>query len=292
MKLVCAFDRKTFNFLEYDDGGAGKLRLLYETEADALAGSATYYGTVVDYNDTITPVIGITKPKNFTLSDRALGFNQDTDIVISRGRSGINSRPYSGIFNFSYFNPIFFTKITLEETPSIGFGIGKYVVGKSSNAYGVIESDTTENYSSGNILFLSVLSGEFISGETISDEDGNSLKIAKDNTISHFIVTNRGNGYTTDAKLIIDGDEINSTKVTPELIGGSIYKIDINDRTALRKEYAAPPVVTASPQPDSPQNFAKIIPVLFKNTVLTYNPQNVKSVYSNYNNYIFYKVSK
>ena len=274
-------------FIEYDDGGAGKLRLLYESEADALAGSSSYYGTIVDYNSTITPVIGITKPKNFTLSDRALGFNADTDIVISRGRSGINSRPYSGIFNFSYFNPIFFTKITLEESPSIGFGIGKYVVGKSSNAYGVIESDTTENYSSGNILFVSVLSGEFISGETISDEDGNSLKIAKDNTISHFIVTNRGNGYTTDAKLIIDGDEINSTKVTPELIGGSIYKIDINDRNALRKEYAAPPVVTASPQPDSPQNFSNIIPVLYKNTVLTYNPQNVKSVYSNYNNYIF-----
>ena len=104
-------------FIEYDDGGAGKLRLLYESEADALAGSSSYYGTIVDYNSTITPVIGITKPKNFTLSDRALWFNADTDIVISRGRSGINSRPYSGIFNFSYFNPIFFTKITLEESP-------------------------------------------------------------------------------------------------------------------------------------------------------------------------------
>ncbi len=274
-------------FLEYDDGGAGKLKLVYETEADALEGGSTYYGTVVDYNSTITPVIGITKPKNFSLSDRALGFNSDTDIIISKGRSGINSRPYSGIFNFSYFNPIFFTKLTLEETPSIGFDIGKYIVGKSSNAYGVIESDTTENYSSGNILFVTVLSGEFISGETISDEDGNTLKIAKDNTISHFIVTKRGNGYTTASKLIIDGDEINSIKVSPELIGGSIYKIDINDRNALRKEYAAPPVVTASPQPDSPSNYAVIVPVLFKNTVLTYTPQNVKSLYSNYNNYVF-----
>jgi len=274
-------------FLEYDDGGAGKLRLLYETEADALAGGATYYGRVVDYNNTITPVIGITKPKNFTLSDRALGFNSDTDIVISKGRSGINSRPYSGIFNFSYFNPIFFTKLTLEESPSIGFDIGKYIIGKTSNAYGVIESDTTENYSSGNTLFVTVLSGEFISGETISDENGNSLKIATDNTISHFVVTNRGNGYSTDAKLIIDGDEINSTKVTPVLIGGSIYKIDINDKNVLRKEYAAPPIVTASPQPDSPENYATIVPVLYKNTVLNYNPQNVKSIYSNYNNYIF-----
>jgi len=274
-------------FLEYDDGGAGKIRLLFETEADALAGSSGYYGTIVDYNTTITPVIGITKPKNFTLSDRALGFNQDTDIVVSRGRSGINNRPYSGIFNFSYFNPIFFTKITLEESSSIGFGVGKYVVGKTSNAYGVIESDTTENYSSGNILFVSVLSGEFISGETISDEDGNSLKIARDNTISHFIVTNRGNGYTTDSELIIDGDAINSSKVTPELIGGSIYKINIKDRNALKKEYAAPPVVTASPQPDSSSNYAVIVPVLFKNSVLTYTPQNVKSLHSNYNNYKF-----
>jgi hypothetical protein len=274
-------------FLEYDDGGAGKLRLLYESQADALVGDATYYGRVVDYNNTITPVIGITKPKNFTLSDRALGFNSDTDIVISKGRSGINSRPYSGIFNFSYFNPIFFTKLTLEQSPSIGFDIGKYIVGKTSNAYGVIESDTTENYSSGNTLFVSVLSGEFISGETISDESGNSLKIATDNTISHFIVTNRGNAYTTNTKLIIDGDEINSNNVTPVLIGGSIYKININDRNALRKEYAAPPIVTASPQPDSPNNYSVIIPVLYKNTVLVYNPQNVKSIYSNYNNYVF-----
>ena len=55
----------------------------------------------------------------------------------------------------------------------------------------------------------------------------------------------------------------------------------------MRKEYAAPPTVTASPQPDSPENYSTIIPVLYKNTVLIYNPQNVKSVYSNYNNYVF-----
>ena len=32
-------------------------------------------------------------------------------------------------------------------------------------------------------------------GETIQDEGGNTVRIAKENTISHFVVQNRGLGY-------------------------------------------------------------------------------------------------
>lgn len=282
-------------FVEYNEDDGGKFRYVYtpdqiqigEEGQSQIIDVAEYYGYVVDYNPSITPIIGIAKPKDFSLSDRAIGFNQDSDIVISKGRSGLNTMPYNGIFNFSYFNPVFFTKLTLESSPTTGFSAGKYINGKTSKAYGVVESDSNGNYSSGNILFVSVYSGTFLPGETIIDEDGNALKIANNNTISHFVVTNRGNDYTNASKLLIDGKEIDNTKVKISLLGASIYRIDIQDRSVLRDEYTSPPVVTVSPLPSSASNYATIIPVLFKDTVLTYTPQNVKSLSSSYNNYNF-----
>jgi hypothetical protein len=274
-------------FIEYDDGDGGKNRYLYETEADALAASATYYGIIKDYNEIITPIIGLAKPKNFYLERRGEGFNQDTDIVLSRGRSGLSDTPYNAVFNFSYFNPVFFTRITLEDSADTGFSTGKYIVGKTSKAYGVIESDDTGNYTTGNILFVTTLSGEFKPGETILDEDGNSAKIAIENTISHFIVTKRGENYNINSTLIINGDEIPNSKVAVNSLGGRVYRINIIDRTALRREYSAPPEVNVTPLADTDANKAYVIPVLFKNTVLTFTPQNVKSFSSEYNSYKF-----
>ena len=95
---------------------------------------------------------------------------------------------YNTTFGYSYFDPQFFTKITLESIPSgaNAFDEGKYVFGIDSNAYGVVEGSSAGVYSTGRILFVKTLSGKFKSGETIRDEDGNTVKIAKDNTISHL----------------------------------------------------------------------------------------------------------
>ena len=273
--------------LEYDDGGSGKLRLLYDTENDALFNVAEYYGWVVDYNPSITPVIGIAKPKDFSLEKRASGFNEDSDIVISKGRTGAGNSPYNGTFNFSYFNPVFFTRIITETKVDNGFTSGKYIVGKTSKAYGVIESDTTSNYSFGNTLFVTTLSGSFLPGETILDESGNSIKIAQENTISHFVVTYRGNGYASTSKIVVNGSTIDPSKVAVNSLGGAIYNIQILDRNSVSAQYSSPPVVSITPTVNDPLNVVKITPVLFKNTVLTYNPQNIKSFASEYNGYKF-----
>ncbi len=280
-------------FVEYDEGDPSKYRILYKTEADVLPPEGytpeLSYGRLVSYTNTITPTIGVVKPKDFSLSDRPDGFSQDTDKIISRGKSGVNAQPYSGIFNFGYFNPTFFTRITLETTPAEGFGSGKYIYGKTSNAVGVIENDLSSNYSSGSKLFVTTIAGQFHSGETIFDEQGFSIKIAKDNTISHFICTKRGTGYGSDdsTSLFINGNEINNSKVAPRTSGQGIYRIEVLDRSALRETFIAPPQVKAFPIQESAANNPSVIPVLYKNTVLTYTPQNVKSLQSTYNNYKF-----
>ena len=274
--------------LEYDEGSPSKKRFLYLTESQALSNSSeSIYGIVVDYNDTITPIIGIAKPKDFSLVKRASGFNEDTDIVISKGRTGNDTRPYDASFNFSYFNPVFFTRIKLDSLVDAGFTTGKYIIGRTSRAYGVIESDTTGNYTFGNTLFVSTLSGTFLSGETILDEDGNSVKIAKDNTISHFIVTNGGNSYPSTSKLVINGQEIDQSKVSVSQYGGTIYSAKIISRDGISSTYSSPPIVTVTPAPSLSTNAATVVPVLNKNSVLTYTPQNIKSFASTYNNYKF-----
>jgi hypothetical protein len=273
---------------EYDEQGPAKKRYVYTTQSDVLSNQfEDTYGLIVDYNETITPVIGLAKPKDFSLEKRPTGFNQDTDIVLSKGRTGVGTRPYSATFNFSYFNPIFFTRIKTDTPVDTGFTTGKYIVGRTSNAYGVIESDTTSNYTFGNTLFVTTISGTFVSGETILDEDGNALKIAKDNTISHFIVTNGGNSYPSTSKLVINGQEIDSSKVQVKEFGGTIYTSQIIDRNGISDEYASPPAVGVTPAPALASNAATIVPILHKNSVLTFTPQNIKSFGSDFNNYKF-----
>lgn len=96
-------------FKEYDDNEVTKLRKIYLTQSDAQQ-ELNSFGFIRDYNEVITPIIGVCKPKDFKLLDRPDGFNQDSDIVISKGRLSDGTTLYNGIFGFSYFNPVFFTK--------------------------------------------------------------------------------------------------------------------------------------------------------------------------------------
>jgi len=362
---------------DYDEDNLSKIRFVFATKSLAdsyyyASGQGAPYGQVVDYNETITPIVGICKPKNFTLVEKGSGFNADTDIILSKGRGSgvaavqrviINSGgtgytsaptvtfaappsgttatataivsggtilsiritnggsgyitppavsvsggngsnailssvldpgPYNSVFNLSYFNPIFFTKIIVDKSlDSNSFFIGKYVVGLSSGAYGVIEGIAGGFYSTGNTLFLRTLSGEFKSGETIVDEAGNSRRIARENTISHFVVYKKGTGYTTTAaagsdilsKILINGVGYESAAIKINLIGSSIYKLDIVDRDLVSDTYNFVPSVTATVGTG-----ASIFPVFYKNTVTTYGPQNVKSMFSQFganDKYIF-----
>ena len=93
----------------------------------------------------------------------------------------------------SYFDPQFFTKISLdEEIVADGrFASGKYVYGLESGAYGVVEGPSDGKFTTNKTLMVKTLFGNFKSGETIRDEDNFSVRVVRDNTISHFIVNNR-----------------------------------------------------------------------------------------------------
>nr|BAR29041.1 strucutural protein [uncultured Mediterranean phage uvMED] len=269
--------------VEYDLSDNENKRNIYLTEGDAAA-DGTEFGFVVDYSNTITPIIGKVKPNNFFLKERGSGFNSDSDIVLSKGRLAAGTNAYNTTFGISYFDPQFFTKIIVETTPS-GYDEGKYVFGVDSGAYGVVEGTPSGVYSTGTILFVTTLSGRFLPGETIRDEDGNTVRIARENTISHFIVQNRGLGYADGVTLLINGLEYDNSKVELlKSIDGKIYKAAITNRSAVNVEYAQPPAVTAK-NPDSagaPNSAAAIVPVLYRDTVTTYTPQNVKSLGCSY----------
>jgi hypothetical protein len=247
------------------------------------------YAEIVDYSETTTPVVGIAKPKNISVVSKGSGFNTETDKILSKGRSQTGSAVYNSVFNLEYFNPVFFTKIITDSPIVSGFAPGKYIVGVKSNAYAVIEGAADSSFSSVNNLFVRVLSGNFISGETIVDEDGNNLQIAKENTISHFIVTKRGSGYsqstpaTANAPITIDGTAIDVSAAKPYFVGGKCYKIAIQNRKLLSREYNYVPQVTINyDQGITPTSAAVVKAVLFKNVITTYSNESVKSIFSQY----------
>ena len=267
--------------VEFDTGDGGKQRKLFLTQSNASADNGEY-GYIVDYAETITPLIGRVKPNNFFQKKRATGFNPDVDIILSKGRLPGGGSSYSGIFGLSYFDPEFYTKLILDSPPTNGgFGIGKYVIGLQSGAYGVVEGGPQGVYSVGKLLFVKTLSGRFKDGETLRDEDASTAKIAKDNTLSHFIVHNPGLAYPDGCTLLVNGVEYDSSIVELfKVNSGAFYRCAINNKVALSTEYAEPPAITVQ-VPDgaaNPSISAVILPVLVRNAVTTYLPQNVKSV--------------
>ena len=282
--------------LEYDAGDASGQREIYWKHEDAMAqGEATPpvpLGHIIDYNETFTPVIGTVKPSNITLTEKGTGFNPDTDIVLSKGRQSNGDAIYNTIFGMSYFDPQFFTKIILDSPLNYEgkdekyFAPGRYVYGIESGAYGVVEGESLGKYTSTRTLMVKTLFGQFKSGETIRDENNNILKIAKDNTISHFIVNNRGGDYSTGSFLRIDGVDYDDSKITLpiEAVGGKITSATIKDRQGVNIEYSKPPVIVVVQSPSSSvtPNAAVITPVLVRNAVTTYTPQNVKSFFSKF----------
>ena len=187
-----------------------------------------------------------------------------------------------------YFNPVFFTKLVLDSPVTTGYSAGNYVTGQTSGAYAVIEGSADSSYSSFNTLHVRMISGTFLGGETIVDESGNVLRIAKDNTISHFIVTKRGSQYTQTTSaastkpLSIDGKLFDVSVAKPVIVGGQVINIEIQDRKALKDEYVSAPSVTVSFDAGTPPTAAVVKAVLFKNTVMTYTNESVKSLFSEF----------
>jgi len=236
-------------FKEYDlEDLPNRRRKLFLTENDARNNTAPY-GIIVDYNNIITPLIGVAKAKDFGLVKDAQGFNPDTDKSISKGSLSDGTAIYNGIFKVSHFNPEFFTKILTTTPVTTGFTTGKYINGNDSGAYGVVEGAPTSGFSTGNVLFVKTLFGKFIPGETVVDESGNSLKIAEENTISHFVVLNRGEGYSVDSTLVIDGQSFNSSAIELKNSAGNLYACNIKNRDLVNNKYLIPPVITVNSNP-------------------------------------------
>ena len=275
---------------EYDNGDSSKQRKLFLNTQDAK-NDTSEFGVIKDYSETITPLIGKVKPSNFFLQERGSGFNSDSDIILSKGRLSEGTAAYNATFGLSYFDPEFYTKIVLEGAPTVlnSFTRGKYVTGLTSGAYGVVEGEPSGVYSTGVLLFVNTLSGRFLPGETLRDEGGATVRIARENTISHFKVLNRGLGYPDTSTVLVNGVDYDAAKIIPNRLNdGSIYSVEIVNKNAVTTEYAQPPVVSIN---GSGSSGASVLAVLYRNTVTTYTPQNVKSLgckYGSGNSNTFY----
>jgi len=274
-------------FKEYDIEDPNGQRRVFITQNDAFeindinagdpgqARSNYYFGTIVDYTETFSPLIGVCKPSNISLVKVGDGFNPLKDKVSSKGLTRQGQEIYNSIFKFSYFNPVFFTRITLASNISSGFATGKYVTGSASGAYGVVEGTSGGVYSSGNILHLNVQQGRFVEGETLVDEDGNITKIAKSNTISHFVVHAQGNNYNANSIVVLNGSEFDKSKISLGRLGTKIYNIIVQDEVVRDVVYTNPPLVSVTEG-----SGCIVTAILFKDTIHTYNVSEVKSFYS------------
>ena len=265
-------------FLEYDDNVSTRRRFLYKSLSEVQQ-EINDVGYIVDYDNTIVPLIGVAKPKDISLVSRPEGFNEDTDIVISRGKLSDGTPTYNGKFNLSYFNPVFFTRLLVDSSITNGFAPGKYITGSTSGAYGVVEGASNGYLSLGKSLYVKTLYGTFLPGETITSEEGDLLRIAQENTISHFVVAKQGTGYTSGSRISINGTRFELKDINVGINGGTLYKVEILNRDVTQTEYAAPPTIDIE---GTSTIVANVVPVLFKNTVLTYTAQNVKSLYSEF----------
>ena len=256
-----------------------QIRYLYPTEANVQI-KANELLRVLDYNETVTPVIGVAKPKNIAIQQLSDGFNEDTDKVLSKGKLAGGVEKYNTVFDLSYFAPQFFTRLTLTDLLTSTFTTGKYITGTLSGAKAVIEGGTDNVYSSTNKLFVLMVSGKFLPGETILNEDGDTMRIARNNTVSHFIVTDRGSGYSSGSLFKLDGVVFDQNKIAwVRGGGGTIQSIRIVDRDAVSTEYSRPPLIEVETNDViNPSDEVKVTPVLFRDTVYTYDPSNVKSV--------------
>ncbi len=288
LELTVAGDKNLLDdfFTEYDPEHVSGDRELYRTKIDG-ENDSNIFGVIKDYNETITPIIGITKPSNFTLIERGTGFNTDTDIILSKGRKDDGTSVYNTTFGLSYFDPQFFTKIVLDDTITGGsaFLPGYYVYGLDSGAYGVVEGTSGGSFSKNRTLMVKTLFGTFKSGEIIRDEKNTSIRVAKNNTISHFIVTNRGAGYQVGSTITIDGVNYDSSKIDVKInTSEKVLAATIVNRQFVDVEYSRPPVISVKQKSGAadPHTAAVITPVLVRNAVTTYTPQNVKSFYSEF----------
>ena len=80
---------------------------------------------------------------------------------------------------------------------------------------------------------------------------------------------------------MVNGVEYDESQIELGFNGQGIYRVDIIDRISFAGEYSKPPVVTIN-SGSTPTTAAVIIPVLNRNTVTTYTPQNVKSFGASY----------
>ena len=78
----------------------------------------------------------------------------------------------------------------------------------------------------------------------------------------------------------LNGVDYDSSKLEANVYGAGVYKVTINNRNALRNiQFAQPPEVLIK---GSGGSAAEVRAVLFRNTVTTYTPNNVKSIGASY----------
>ena len=108
----------------------------------------------------------------------------------------------------------------------------------------VLLKDLSSTFSSGNELMITTLSGRFLSGEVIRDEDDNSIRSL---LITQFPLhcQNRSSGGYSTGSGANNSVSFDTSKVFVNTnIDGFVINIDILNRNAFTQTYSQPPTVT------------------------------------------------
>lgn len=256
------------SIIDYDTNNDTLDRLLYRTfETANNRNSVISYGKIEYYTKPIFPVIGRVKPIDIKLEKKSNSFNPDTDKIISQKDS---------IFSFNYFDPQYFTKITLQkqiENKSNAFdaSVGSYIFDIDNEAYGSIEKNINNK-----ILIVKTLYGKFNPGRAIKDNQNRIIFIAQDFTISHLIVRSPKKEII-NPRLYIDDIEISENNFNVLFIPGGnfLQSISLKDHQTI---YDFTPSIKIKDGESLDFVNIEINAILHSNSVIDYNRNDVKSL--------------
>lgn len=257
-------------FINYDTNESTLERILFPTfdQARDTNNFDRFYGTIEYYTSPIFPVIGRVKPIDIKLEKKSNLFNPNIDNTISQKDS---------VFSFNYFDPQYFTKITLQNpienvANAFNASIGSYIFDIDNEAYGTIEKNINNK-----ILIVKTVYGKFTSGKAIRDSRNRITNIAKDFTISHLII--RRPREVTNLRLYINDIEIASNNYTTLYSGTFLYSIDIISHNTV---YDTTPIIKIRDGNSLDFVDIEVDAILHTNSVMEYNRNDAKSLNCTY----------
>ena len=183
----------------YNEIGRAKSRF-YEYQSGTIGGTSLFTGNG-DGGSTYTLGSSVTDGFDLTVKINGTLQSETTDYTVSgttltfvtatpSNTDTIEVKQHTDIYKLGMFDIKFFTHVIvgaptfLANSPAYTLNPGKKLIGISSGATGIIESNTTTSATNPGTFILSNVSGSFQVDETVEDDEGNRFQTTAVNNYS------------------------------------------------------------------------------------------------------------